>query len=572
MKRTRRLVGFDSRHKHRLRVVELAPDVTRVLSGDPASDALGTARALDEVARGMRGPSAVPTPDAEEGANGDETRDGVAVQQNDGPDSPTDYAYAVFGSLTAALAHLVRWAHAMRTAEQDADRHRRAAHIGAADASRLLDGVPADALLPVTVERLRSTSAAIAQVQSLQDVERVRDALLATPLPMPWEDRERDGIRVPRAGRRQRAARVGREEGAPPAEPPARPAAFLTFWLNGELLATPHHVHPDVMYDLQLQVQLSRWPRGLQALLFVPLHVEPSGTLDVPTFRFDVRDFIHAPNGEPQYDERLTLEAQGRLRVHAPLDLFARPLQVRYVAEAVMATNAGAAGDSAAGARRGARVGAVDIEVHGQHTIALRSYDLAQNPISGFRSVDARIFDLRDVARREGLSADELTHFITLLAAAGRIAAEAVADSLYPGVLSEAEFQRDVRTRLRATPRIGAALEEHPRAGGGITDLSFHKIRVELKTQDDAPAAIQDVVGRYGQQTAQYVAASDRRTGVLMVLDTTAKSAAPGDVGNDIDIKILPTQRNQGRSIILGVVLVQGHLARPSDLSRQRRQ
>jgi len=553
-------VDFDFRHKHRVRVIELAPDVARVVNGDPAVDAFAIAASLDNAATAMRELANEPVIAGEESADGDREPDG-AMQSDDWPKSPTDDAYAIFGGLTAALAHLVRWVRAARTAEQDADRHRRAAVIAAADAGRLLDGVPADELLPLTVERLRSAIAAISQVQELHDVQRVQEALVATPLPMPWEDRERNGIRVPRAHRRQRPGNMEGNDDARP-EPAPRPAAFLTFWLNEELLATPHHIHPDVIYDLHVQVQFSRWPRELEVLLLVPLHVELAGTLDVPTFRFDIRDVPRNSAGEPRYDERITLEGHGRVRVHAPLDLFARPMQVRYVGEAEIATS----GDPWVGRRR--RPSAMDIDVHGQHTIELRSYDLAQNPISGFRSVDERILQLRDTARREGLSAEELTHFTTLLAAAGRIAAEAVADNLYPGVLSEAEFQRDVRTRLRATPRIGSALEEHPRAAGGITDLSFHKIRLELKTQDDAPAAIQEAVARYGEQTAQYVAGSDRRTGVLMVLDTTAKSAAPRDVGNDIDIAIVSGPGDQGRSIVLGVVLVQGDLARPSDLSR----
>lgn len=40
---------------------------------------------------------------------------------------------------------------------------------------------------------------------------------------------------------------------------------------------------------------------------------------------------------------------------------------------------------------------------------------------------------------------------------------------------------------------------------------------------------------RHSQQTTQYVVGSDRRFGVLFVLDCSPKSQAPGSVANDIN-------------------------------------
>jgi hypothetical protein len=48
--------------------------------------------------------------------------------------------------------------------------------------------------------------------------------------------------------------------------------------------------------------------------------------------------------------------------------------------------------------------------------------------------------------------------------------------------MSEPAFQKEIRQYLRSRPEIGGELDEHPHAAGGITDLSFRGIRLELKS------------------------------------------------------------------------------------------
>lgn len=54
------------------------------------------------------------------------------------------------------------------------------------------------------------------------------------------------------------------------------------------------------------------------------------------------------------------------------------------------------------------------------------------------------------------------------------------------------KFQEEIKKLLRADARIGSQLEEHPRAGGGITDLSFHQIRIELKVEPEQFITVPD--------------------------------------------------------------------------------
>jgi hypothetical protein len=189
------------------------------------------------------------------------------------------------------------------------------------------------------------------------------------------------------------------------------------------------------------------------------------------------------------------------------------------------------------------------------------------NPVTGFVDVDVRLREMRREARGYGIPDSEVGDLLTVAATAGRISSQAIADDLYPGVWSEAQFQADVRSRLRMDRHIAAELEEHPHAAGGIVDLSYRHIRIELKADDQGGVTIDTACERYGQQTSQYVAGSDCRSGALVVLDTEKKDVAPGNVQNDIGIRAMPPP-NGSREILLAVVIVRGNLSTPSALSK----
>jgi hypothetical protein len=103
---------------------------------------------------------------------------------------------------------------------------------------------------------------------------------------------------------------------------------------------------------------------------------------------------------------------------------------------------------------------------------------------------------------------------------------------------------------LRSDRRIGSELEEHPHAAGGITDLSFRRVRLELKVESDQPVTCQNAQP-YLEQTVQYVVGSDRRFGLLCVLDCSDKTAAPGSAAPTISSSIQPTGRAPGCRLAL---------------------
>ena len=131
-------------------------------------------------------------------------------------------------------------------------------------------------------------------------------------------------------------------------------------------------------------------------------------------------------------------------------------------------------------------------------------------------------------------------------------------------VLSEKQFQALVRAELRRRPDIGSALSEHPRAAGGITDLSLQNVPLELKVEGAKRLTLEDCKAFVGQTTG-YVHGNGKRVGVLCVLDCSPKAQVAA--ANEACIGILQDETS-GASTPIITILIQANLAKPSSLSR----
>lgn len=258
----------------------------------------------------------------------------------------------------------------------------------------------------------------------------------------------------------------------------------------------------------------------------------------MPVFSFP------APSGSGPFQ----LREKGRVHLVVPHHMNARPFEFKYVAKFTPHS------------------AEQPVSIVGQRTLLLEGIDLARNPITGYPSLDVKFMEVRDLLRQiPGVLQQELLDALTLLAPVANYAGQVVQDNLFDSVVSEAEFQTRMRSFLRGHPMIGADLEEHPRAGGGITDLSFKGIRLELKSESDKPFTLNDCKKFVGQ-AASYAVASGKRIALLCVLDCSKKERAPFPVEDGIGI--LMDQQGSSTTFVI-TLLLQGNLVRPSDLSRK---
>jgi hypothetical protein len=138
-----------------------------------------------------------------------------------------------------------------------------------------------------------------------------------------------------------------------------------------------------------------------------------------------------------------------------------------------------------------------------------------------------------------------------------------VQDAEFEGVWLEDRFQDYVRRDLRRAPRIGSDLDEHPRAAGGITDLSLRGIVIELKAVKDRIGSIEDCKA-YVEQTSSYAVAKGKRVAVLCVLDCSAKDSAPWPAAEGLGV----LRSTAPADVAVVTVVMQGNITRPSKLSR----
>jgi hypothetical protein len=205
--------------------------------------------------------------------------------------------------------------------------------------------------------------------------------------------------------------------------------------------------------------------------------------------------------------------------------------------------------------------------VVGHRTLVIESYDLASHPITGYAAIDKKLIKIRDEIRQKSsyVPAPDLSNLLVLLKPLCNLAGRAIQDSLFRDATDEKEFQIELRKLLRQDPAIGSELEEHANAAGGITDLSFRGIRLELKfAKSKTPVKIDDCAG-FAQQTVAYVVGTGKRVGVLCVLDNGPKKTPAFPAEEGITLQSLPTKEG---TIEIVVIIIQGNLPRPSDLSR----
>lgn len=414
-------------------------------------------------------------------------------------------------------AFLSDWADAVDGAQPDADRHLRAARQRLKKFAK--EEQPSE--YHVAVAECLAPSASDIEPE---DVAEIRARLGAIPMPVSI-------LADPEPEPRARF----REEPEPRHDDLA--VAFLEFTINGNPAAHIHALRPKEVHDLSLVIRVSRWPDGADALAIAPISAEPQSAWDLPRFSFP------KPDGEPPF----TFQRNARMVIHASQGFDARPLEFLYAAQF----------EPAAREER--------VVVAGQRTLRLDGLGPEGQAISGYGELDSAILEVRRALRADALVPDQdIRSIMVLLPPLANLAGASVQDAIYPKPVSESVFETDARDRLRASPTIGAELEQQAQAAGGRTDLSFRGVRLELKSER-AKRLLPEDCARFVEQTATYAVGTGKRVAVLAVLDCSPKNTSPLPLASCLFVQ----RHDTGAGIVHVVtVLIQGGFPTPSSFSR----
>jgi hypothetical protein len=431
--------------------------------------------------------------------------------------SPTAaVAYAAFAGLVRIGATLADWHCAVLTALPDADRFLRSAKARYQLWLKEYEGQAAAA-------GLVQASKVLTDVSSLDDAVKFLNGIGAVPLPIGMLAQESSFV----------ADHATRLEERTVAESLQLTVAFLKFQIDSVGVQYIHQLTPGEVHDLELEVRVSRWPAEHSELQLTPVSVEPASTYEFPVFRFS------RPAGEAPY----TLNQRSRAILKASQGLHARPFEFKYAAEFLPPKSE------------------QPVAIVGHRTLLIDGTDPLRS-LCGYPAMDRRLVAYREALRKVPvMTQSELLDLLAVLTELFNLAGRAVQDALFPGKRSESQFQTDVRAVLRRSPSIGSELDEHANAAGGITDLSFRGIPIELKVESSVLFAVEDGQ-RFSAQAASYAVAKGKKTAVLCVLDCSDKHGPPRDPAQLVGFEELEN------GVHVCVLVVQGNLQKPSALSR----
>ncbi|WP_200924029.1 hypothetical protein [Citrobacter portucalensis] len=311
----------------------------------------------------------------------------------------------------------------------------------------------------------------------------------------------------------------------------------LKFDIDGEPAQQWNYLKPGTAYDLNIEVRVSNWPKSANFLSLKPVTIDARERDWLPDFRFE------KPEGEGPF----TLKGIGRVVLEVANSFGSRPYEFLYAAEFDNLSNC------------------QNIAIVGHRRLLLEGSDSAQAPLTGFSNVDRHLIKIRNILRAfPGLHSDDIANTMVILGGLGNVAAQALKASLFIAGTSEQKFQRKIAEMLRSRNEIGEKLQGHPEAAGGITDLTFEDIPIELKVENNKVLFPKDFQ-KYFDQTAAYAIGLGKRIGILVVLESTSKSAPVGVIEDDIEVFTHPTGQSQ---VAIVVVVVRGGFPKPSSYSR----
>jgi hypothetical protein len=440
--------------------------------------------------------------------------------------APNAIIYGAFGEFTKIAALLIEWRSSVLDAVVDAQRFKIAAKVRATAWLKAYGSHPA-------LAKLAEVASAVGNIENIDEVQAVATKIGGVPLPIGiYALPDRDTLRA-------RSGFEGASESDRPAPPPDLAVAFVKFSIDGKPLNEVHYVSPGEAHDMDVEVRVSRWPKDATHLALEPVTVEPSGTYHLPKFQLD------APAGE---EGPFRLSSQGRMILSVPNHIHARPFEFKYAARFIPS-----------GTEQ-------PVEVIGQRTLLLEGVDIGRSPLTGYPGVDKRLIDVRNQLRVvPHVDQRELADALTAAFALGNYAGQVIQDNLYDAPVGEAEFQRRARSFLRGHPSIGSELEEHPHVAGGITDISFRGIPIELKSETEQLMSLKECE-RFVPQAASYTVGTNKHIGILCVLDSSKKQQPPFPAEDGI--AIFQHQHPNGSPVYIITFLLQGNLAKPSSFSR----
>ena len=326
------------------------------------------------------------------------------------------------------------------------------------------------------------------------------------------------------------------------------PMLRVIVFLDHAPVASPQFLKSNILYPLVFRIRGLTWPSDAVRLRLDLLTTCPQNEFSVSNFTLDKPHCIK--DGEYQG------ELVGQIRFNSRQSSFLDDLV--FTVRSAFETSTG---------------DFTEIPVIGHNELRLRVVNEDLHPLmTGNRRLDQHIEKLvTKLLSNHPKIQDELPDLLKMLQALSRLLATYAQEAIYKGEseVPESEFQKTVLRDLRNL--LGQDVQEHPSQAGGVTDIRYRGVVVELKVEDKNGDR-EYLSKKYAGQATQYAGVEARQVSILLVLDLTTKDKPPSDIRNDIILTDVETHGGDDRAKEFPsktfVFVINGNMKSPSTYSR----
>ncbi len=457
-------------------------------------------------------------------------------------DADTAEAAAYFGAALQGTAHLCRWVGATLQATLDAERFLRAAQAGcsffqnptepqesspepptAADASCLL--------LKDWADKVAATTQISAVSELLEELEKVR-------LPIFYSR----GVSKSKASSKRVATETPQNNGVT--------VAKVMFSLDGQPLGSPQAIRSGVQHGLDVEIKMAKWPEGYSVFQLDYLTTMASRDYSLSPFK------LHREQGNQQ-------NQSGHCIIYNPQSLLSEPallcVRGRFLADE-------------ASEKPQTLPSSLEATIVGHRELKLRALSETAHPVfSGYSTIDIQIPVILQEIRTSlpSLGTRDLDDFTRCLVHVSRYAGMVMQGGDFKGKkVLEQEFQRHLLRSLRMT-ELSSDVQEGERSAGGILDVRYHNIVIELKVENNVSdrASLRTA---YIEQPSQYTA-HNVPLSITCILDMTEQEHPPANVANSITLETPPAHGFGSQNPLypskVAVIIIDGNVKSPSSYS-----
>lgn len=325
------------------------------------------------------------------------------------------------------------------------------------------------------------------------------------------------------------------------------PLVRLIAFIDSAPLVTPQLLQPQLIYTLKFIIRGLTWHNDAERLRLDLMTTCPSS--DYSTSNFVLQKPENIENNEFEG------ELSGQIKFNSAQSLLSD--SILFIVRCAFELVDGSFHQT---------------DVIGYNQLEFRIVDPpSQGFLSGYRRLDKHVVQLLENLLKDTPSAhDELPELLPVLEALTRLLGTYAQGAIFKEnvTLSEAEFQSTVVRDLRLI--LGQDVEEHPSQAGGITDIRYRGVILELKVEK-TNGNRQRICQKYTRQSTQYEGIEARQVSIVLVLDLTRKENPTGDIRNDILLVDVSshggdnlTKKYSSKAFVF---VVNGNIKKPSDYS-----